>query len=173
VRFKSLIETFLCPQNYPYDSPMFYREIGTRGVASPALKKVGYYKSPNPDESLPIDFLPLSGNFLIGNHHSRGREFLASRIPDSRFPIALSAPFSPVRLTPRACDLPVHKTTGPSLYRSFRIPLATISTTVKVPKSRSPIHVRVSSSTSPLFIGLSDIARSRFLLQRFPCTRNP
>jgi hypothetical protein len=146
---------------------MFYREIGTRGVASPALMKVGYYKSLNPDESLQIDFLPLSGN-----RHSRGREFLTSRIPDSRFAMVLCAPFSPLRLTPRACDLPVHKTTGPSLYRSFEIPLAVISTTVKVPKSRSPIHVRVSSSTSPLLIGLSDIARSRFLLQRFPCTRN-
>jgi hypothetical protein len=87
--------------------------------------------------------------------------------------MALSAPFSPLRLTPRACDLPVHKTTGPSLYRSFGITLATISITVKVPKSRSPIHVRVSSTTSPLLIGLSDITRSRFLLQRFPCTRNP
>jgi hypothetical protein len=87
--------------------------------------------------------------------------------------LACPAPFSPLRLTPRACDLPVHKTTGPSLYQSFRIPLAAISTTVKVPKSRSPIHVRVSSSMSPLLIGLSDIARSRFLLQRFPCTRNP
>jgi hypothetical protein len=36
-----------------------------------------------------------------------------------------------------------------------------------IPDPRSPIHVRVSSSTSPLLVGLSDIARSRFLAAAF------
>jgi hypothetical protein len=86
VLFKSLIiRTFLYPQNYPYDSPVFYREIGPRGIASPALMKIGYYKSPNPDESLTTDFFLLSGIFSIGKSTlTRSR---VSYLADPRFPI--------------------------------------------------------------------------------------
>jgi len=63
---------------------------------SPAFMKIEYYKSPNPDESLPTDFFLLLGISPIGKSTlTRSR---VSYLPDPRFLIRDGAlyPFSPL-----------------------------------------------------------------------------
>jgi hypothetical protein len=162
--FRSRIGTFCHPQDALLISRQSSREIGFRVVANLVGTFLVLSKTPNPDGSQCRCHLVVL---------SRDSCFTASPNLRTRFRCHYGASPSRRGLILRHLSSTQHDGHMAIVLRSFGIPPATISTTVEVPKSRSPIHVRVSSSTSPLLVGLSDIARSRFLLQHFLCTRKP
>jgi hypothetical protein len=88
-----------------------YQEIGLRVIASLELTGLGLTNPQNLMEYSPTCSLLLSGILLSGNQPLRGRNQLASQIPDFRSPMAPLPHFSPFRLAPFSCDLLVHETT--------------------------------------------------------------
>jgi hypothetical protein len=149
---------------------VLYREIGPRGIASPALGKIGYYKTPKPDG---YPFTPSSvliGDFPIGKSAlamSWVTHLTDPRTPnsDATCPLSTAKPWDPRSRSDREIA-----------FREFAIPDAQGHRPCQTPNSDIRCHLsspQGEAQHSDTCLPLSAIGKSRIAISPYAMHLTP